>query len=220
MYHYISEIPPDADDIRIGLTVTPHMFREQIQYLQSQGYHTVSLYEIHLALELGTPLPPKPVVLTFDDGYIDHYATVFPILRDYNFTGTFFIVTEFADNNRPGYMSWAQITEMANAGMSMESHTKTHADLRDRSYDFLVFEILGSVESLTYHTGIEPRIFAYPVGRYDDNTLKVLDTTNILRAVTTEIGTKHTTDNDMFLPRMRVTNETGIQGLQYLLDYN
>jgi peptidoglycan/xylan/chitin deacetylase (PgdA/CDA1 family) len=219
MYHYISELPPDADAIRVGLTVLPQMFRNHIEYLYAQSYSTVSLYEIHMALETGTPLPPNPVVLTFDDGHLDHYTNVFPLLRQYGFTGTFFMVSEFADNNRLGYMTWQQIAEMANSGMSMESHTKTHADLRERSYDFLVFEILGSVESIASHTGIEPRFFAYPVGRYDSHTLNVLNTTRILRAVTTETGTYITTDNRLLLPRMRVTNETTISGLQYLLDY-
>ncbi|MDQ7024776.1 MAG: polysaccharide deacetylase family protein [Anaerolineae bacterium] len=219
MYHYVSELPPNADDIRTRLTVSPQRFRAHIQYLQSQGYNTISLYEIDLALENGTPLPSNPVVLTFDDGYIDHYATVFPILQEYGFTGTFFVVSEFADNNRPRYMSWEQITEMANAGMSIESHTKTHADLRERNYDFLIYEILGSAESIAYYTGVEPRILAYPIGRYDDNALNVLSTTRILRAVTTEIGAYHTTDNRLLLSRMRITNETGVSGLQYLLNY-
>ena len=219
MYHYVSELPPNADDIRIGLTVAPHVFREHIQHLKTAGYQTVSLYEVHLALEFGTPLPPKPVVLTFDDGYIDHYSTVFPILQEHRFTGTFFIISRFADENNSGYMSWEQIAQMANAGMSMEAHTKTHADLRERSYDFLVHEILGNIESIQYHTGIEPRIFAYPVGHYDDTTLDVLSTTNILRAVTTQPGVYITTDNQLLLPRMRVTNETSVIGLQHLLDY-
>lgn len=219
MYHYVSELPPNADNIRIRLTISPQIFRAHIQYLQSQGYHTLSLYEMNLALENGISLPPNPVILTFDDGYIDHYATVFPILQEYGFTGTFFVVSEFADNNRGGYLSWEQIIEMANAGMSIESHTKTHSDLRERSYDFLIYEILGSVESIAYHTGIEPRTFAYPIGRYDDNTFNVLSTTRILRAVTTESGTYHTTDNRLLLPRMRISNETTVSGLQYLLSY-
>ncbi|MCI0711905.1 MAG: polysaccharide deacetylase family protein, partial [Chloroflexi bacterium] len=219
MYHYVSELPPNADELRVGLTVSPQAFREQIQYLQANGYSTTSLYEIYLALNHGIPLPQHPVVLTFDDGYIDHYATVFPILQAHNFTGTFFISTEFADTNRPGHMSWEQITQMANAGMSMESHTKTHADLRERNPDFLVYEIAGSIESLWSHIGREPRMFAYPYGHYDDNSLRLLETTRVLQAVTTQPGIYHTTDNNLLMQRMRVTNETGISSLRYLLNY-
>jgi len=219
MYHYVSEIPEGADDIRIGLTVTPSVFRQQIQTLIANGYTAISLYEMDAALRHGAPLPPNSVVLTFDDGHIDHYTEVFPILREVGYVGTFFIITNFADANAPGYLSWTQIQEMANAGMNMEPHTKTHSDLRNRSYDFLVYEILGSVESLAHHTNRTPRIFSYPAGRYDDDTLTMLRTTPILRAVTTQPGTWQTTDNTLLVPRMRVTNEVTGNGLLSLLRY-
>lgn len=217
MYHYVSELPPDADGIRIGLTISPTLFQEHVGYLQEQGYETISLYEMHMALAYGVPLPPKPVILTFDDGHIDHYRNVFPVLREAGYTATFFIITQFADNNVPGYMNWNQIREMAEAGMSMESHTKTHSDLRLRAYDFLVYEIIGSIESLEVHTGRRPAMFAYPVGRYDENTLDVLDTTTVVRAVTTQPGVLHTTDNRLEVSRLRISNDTGVPGLAYLL---
>lgn len=220
MYHYISEFPEDADEIRTNLTVTPTVFHQQMETLANLGYTTVSLYEMNQALENGTPLPENPVVLTFDDGHIDHYATVYPILQQFGFTATFFIITNFADNNEPGYMTWGQIQEMAAAGMSMEPHTKTHSDLRNRSYDFLVYEIVGSLESLAHHTNISPQIFSYPAGRYDDHTLTILETTPILRAVTTQPGTFQTTDNRLEMPRMRVTNQIGSNGLISLLRYD
>lgn len=219
MYHYIDELPEGADEIRTNLTVTPAVFRQQMATLADQGYATISLYEMHMALQHGTPLPQNPVVLTFDDGHIDHYVNAFPILQEFGFTGTFFIITNFADNNAPGYMNWAQIEEMATAGMSMESHTKTHSDLRNRGYDFLVYEILGSIESLAYHTNRPPQIFSYPAGRYDDYTLSILETTPILRAVTTQPGTLQTTDNKLEVPRMRVTDQFGSSALLSLLRY-
>lgn len=175
MYHYVSPLPPNADNIRIGLTLNPAMFRQHMQYLHDEDYHTISLYEMNDALENGATLPPKPVILTFDDGYIDHYVHVFPVLQEFNFTGTFFIATAFIDKNLSGYMNWQQINEMATAGMSMEAHTKNHIDLRNRDYNLLVYEIMGSIESLEAHTGITSRMFAYPVGRYDEDTLTVLD---------------------------------------------
>lgn len=219
MYHYVSPLPANADNIRVGLTLDPVIFRQHIQYLHDEGYHTISLYEMNEALENGAVLPPKPVILTFDDGYIDHYVHVFPVLQEFGFTGTFFIATAFIDNNLNGYMNWGQISEMASAGMNMEAHTKNHIDLRNRGYDLLIYEIMGSIESLEAHTGIASRMFAYPVGRYDEDTLAVLTSTPTLRAVTTQTGTSHTTDNYLELARMRITNETGVNGLIYLLNY-
>jgi peptidoglycan/xylan/chitin deacetylase (PgdA/CDA1 family) len=220
MYHYVSELPPDADEIRTNLTLSPFLFQQHVSYLKENGYQTISLYEAYNALMLGAILPSKPIILTFDDGYIDHYTHVFPVLKSANYAGTFFIITNFADENRYGYLSWSQIGEMAKNGMSMESHTKTHSDLRQRSYDFLVYEFLGSIESLQNHLNTRADMFAYPVGRYDDNTLAVIATTPIKLAVTTQMGAYLTSDNPYELPRLRVTNETGIEGLKWLLNYN
>ncbi len=218
MYHYVSDLPADADAVRADLTVAPNMFRAHVRYLSEQGYNTISLYQLDNALEHGSPLPPKPVVLTFDDGYIDHYTHVFPTLQEFGMTGTFFIITGLVDDGVPGYMNWDQINEMAAAGMDMESHTKTHQDLRNRDYDFLIYEFLGSIESLSAHTGETPHMFAYPVGHYDDLTLQVLGQTQIWRAVTTENGAYQTTDNRLEMPRIRVHGDTGVTGLAWLLE--
>lgn len=217
MYHYISPPPPDADEYRINLSLDPGIFEQHLEYLQAEDYTSVTLYDLHAALMIGAPLPAKPVILTFDDGYLDHYTHAFPMLQAAGYNGTFFIITEFADRASVGYMNWEQIQEMAAAGMQMESHTKTHADLRGRDYEFLVYEILGSLESLSAHNNRETRFFCYPGGKYDANTLAMLKTSDILRAVTTQPGTWHTTDNYFELPRLRITNETGVAGLAHLL---
>jgi peptidoglycan/xylan/chitin deacetylase (PgdA/CDA1 family) len=217
MYHYISPLPPDADQFRVDLTVEPVLFEAHMNYLKSQGYSAISLYEMDEALRTGSPLPPKPIVLTFDDGYIDHYTSVFPVLKNLGFAGTFFIITGFVDNNYSGYMSWQQINEMANAGMDMEAHTKDHADLRNRDRDFLIYEIVGSIESIDALTGFESHFFAYPSGHYDDTTLDLLHETPIWRALTTENSGFQTTDNQLESPRLRIHGNLGIAGLEQIL---
>lgn len=218
MYHYVSPLPPDADDIREGLTINPQAFRDHIEYLHAEGYSTLSLYEINKALKHGHELPSKPIILTFDDSHIDHYTYVFPVLKEFGFIGTFFVITDFTDKQNPNHLTWEQVKEMAEAGMNMESHTKTHSTLVDRDFDFLVWEIIGSIESIEIHTGIRPDIFSYPVGRYDDNTLTMLDTTSVIRAVTTEYGTNHTMHNALLSPRLRITGGMGVAGLRNLLE--
>jgi len=217
MYHYISPLPEDADDIRRDLTIEPDIFRAQMQYLRDEGYHTINLYQLDDALMFGTPLPPKPIVLTFDDSYIDHYVTVLPILQEMGFIGTFFIITGRADTNNPAYLNWTQIKTMVDAGMSIESHTKSHLDLRGRDRDFLIYELLGSFESLEAHNGRESHMFCYPGGQYDDAVLQVAREMGIWRAVTTQPGMDHTTDNRLEMPRVRVSGGTGADGLAYLL---
>lgn len=218
MYHYVSPLPPDADDIRAGLSISPETFRSHIEYLKSEGYETISLYEMNQAIQHGTSLPEKPIVLTFDDSYTDHYQYVFPVLKEHGYTGTFFVITGYTDDGNPNHLTWEQVKEMSEAGMSMESHTKTHYTLVDRTYDFLVWEIIGSIESLESHTHTEVNIFSYPVGRYDDETLTMLDSTSIIRAVTTEYGTYHTMHNALLSPRLRITGNMGVAGLRNLLE--
>jgi peptidoglycan/xylan/chitin deacetylase (PgdA/CDA1 family) len=217
MYHYVGDLPPGADQLRIGLTVHPQRFREHLETLRSQGYATVSLYEVYLALTQGYKLPPNPIVLTFDDGYIDHLNTVMPLLREYGFTGTFFIITAFTDDLREGYMTWQQVQQLASSGMEIAAHSKTHPDLRGRSHDFLVYEVLGSLESIRVNLGIPLPSFSYPMGRYDDATIDMLRQTGVTAAVTTEHGATHTTDGVLELRRLRVQNTTGVPGLLALL---
>ena len=219
MYHYISELPADADDIRVGLTVTPQQFYEHINYLNVTNHHTITMTDLDEALRYGTSLPENPIILTFDDGYMDHYVTAAPILNQFGLTGTFFVITSFADNNRAGYISWEQIEDLHNQGMEIEPHTKNHADLTNRDFDFLVYEVMGSVESIEQHIGAKSTTLAYPIGRYDQTTLAFMETTPLLRSVTTMPGAYHTSDNYYEMTRIRITPETGVPGLAQLLNF-
>lgn len=217
MYHYVSPLPEDADDIRTDLTITPDLFRAHLAYLSAEGYTTITLDQLHAALLSGAPLPAQPVILTFDDGYTDHYEYVLPALQDYGFTGTFFVITARADRGDAGYMSWPQINALAVAGMEIQPHTKNHVDLRERDRDFLVYEMLGSRESVEAHTGQPARMFSYPAGRYDTDTLAIASALELGLAVTTRPGLWHTTDARLELPRVRVHGGTTAAGLGYLL---
>lgn len=217
MYHYVEHLPADADDLRRGLTVSPELFAAQLDSLHDQGYVTIHFDALNAALMMGTPLPALPIILTFDDSYAGHYTTVYPLLQQRDMTGTFFLITAALDENRVGYMTWPQAQEMAQAGMEMASHTKNHPDLRNRDYDFLVYEMMGSMESIRAFTGQLPVAFAYPMGRYDAATLAVMQTLPPLRAVTVQNGIYATTDNAYELPRIRMTPDTSVYALSRLL---
>jgi len=217
MYHYVGDLPEDADEYRVNLTISTERFRAHLEYLQSTEYTPISLYDLHSALIIGTQLPPRPIILTFDDGYANHFDNAFPILQDYGFTGTFFVITDRADNTDPAHLNWTQIQQMAVAGMDIESHTKSHPDLRNRDFDFLVFQVLGSIESINAHIDEETRMFSYPAGRYDQTTLTVLQTMPIARAVTTQLGRLHTTDNHLEMTRLRISGNMSVAGLMQLL---
>lgn len=218
MYHYVSEPPPDSDIYRTDLSVTPEMFRRQMAFLSENGYTPVDLYTLSLAIVNQATLPEKPVILTFDDGYLDMYDHVFPVLQEYGFTGTFFIISDYIDQEREGYMTWDMVTEMARAGHRIESHSKTHPDLSQKSRDGLIYEILGAQETIAAHTGARPRYFCYPGGTYNGETIAVLKELDYWGAVTTQNGTWHGFDDRFEWRRVRIRNTTTIEEYGYLLD--
>ena len=219
MYHYISVPPPDADRYRLDLSVTPDQFAAQLAWLRDNGYSAVSLDDVYLALTEGYPLPPRPVVLTFDDGYADAYQHAFRLLREFGMTGTFFVITGWIDAHTPGYLTWAQAREMAAAGMSIQSHSRTHPNLAggECDYDCLVYQILGSVETLEAELGTRPRFFCYPGGRYDEAVLEILPQVGIVGAVTTRAGTLHVSDRLLEMPRARVRGTTTLDDFAWMM---
>ncbi len=217
MYHYISVPPEDADAYRQDLSVTPEDFRAQMAYLAASGYTPISLYDLNLALRWGTPLPPRPVVLTFDDGYRDFYEHAFPVLQELGFTATVFVITARLDAGDPAYLTWAQARELAAAGIDIESHTKDHPSLIGRDAEFLHYQIKGSLESIEAHLGRPAHLFCYPAGRWDEAVLAALPEYGVWLAVVTEGGIEHTTDGVHLLRRVRISGDTDLETFAALL---
>lgn len=213
MYHHVAEPQPGWDRIRQGLTVSPAALREQLAYLKAAGYQTVSLTELVAALQHGGPLPPRPLVITFDDGYRDNYTTAFPLLKAFGFRATFFLVTQPIDQDSPDFLTWAQVTEMHAAGMEIGGHSYTHPDLRNKSRDYLIWQILGNKQAIEQRTGEPVRFFAYPSGEYDDNVIAVLKEAGFWGAVTTLPGCTQRSDQLWTLRRVRVTPWDTVQTL-------
>lgn len=205
MYHYISNPPAGADDYRINLSTRPENFEAHLAFLRENGYTTIDFYHLLDYLTWGRALPEKPIIITMDDGYRDNYENGFPLLKKYNFTATFFVVTDPIDNYSEEYMTWDQIEEMVRAGMDIEPHSKSHRDLRERDHDFLIWEILGSAQTVEAHTGRYPRFFAYPSGQYDEAVVEVLKEINFWGAVTTWYGQYHTWEDRFELTRVRIS---------------
>ncbi len=219
MYHYISVPPPDADIYRLDLSVTPAAFESQMQYLADEGYHPIRVEDLTDYLLNGTPLPPKPIVLTFDDGYADNYANAFPVLKKYKFPATFFVITQFIDDKKPGYMTWDQLEEMAIEGMEIGSHTLDHPDLHGKPLAFQETEIAGSKLMIEARIGTPVKSFCYPAGHYDLRTLEVLRSSGYLAATTEMQGTLQSTQNLYLLRRIRVRGRFAVSDLAYWLKY-
>jgi peptidoglycan/xylan/chitin deacetylase (PgdA/CDA1 family) len=204
MYHYISEPPEDADKYRLDLSTSPALFREQMQYLVDNGFETVDLYDLSLAITDKIELPAKPIIITLDDGYRDNYENAFPILQEMGQKATFFVTTEFVDLMNPDYMDWAMVEEMAAAGMRVEPHSKTHPDL--------------TKETIAGHTGFRPRYFAYPGGRYNDEVIAIVSELDFWGAVTTDSGLWHGFEDRFEWGRLRMRNTTSVAELAGIIE--
>jgi len=218
MYHYISAPPADADVYRIDLSVTPDNFRAQLAWLRDNGYTAIDYYDLTMAIVGYSELPEKPVLLTFDDGYLDNYTNAFPLLQEYGFKGTFFVITEFIDSGREGYMTWPMIEEMARAGHRIESHSRTHPDLTEKDRDGLIWELLGSQQTIAAHIGYTPRYFCYPGGDYNEQTIALLRELDFWGAVTTANDTWHGFNERFEWGRLRVRNDTTVAELAQITD--
>ena len=162
-YHYIGNNPDPKDKARDALEVSPDKFDEQMQYLASSRFTPVTLDTMYAILNKQIAAPSKPVVLTFDDGYIDFYTNAFPILKRFNFHGVSFIPTGLIGKGY--YMSWDQIKEIQASGLiNFEDHTVTHANLAGLSFSDALKQMIDSKNFLQSQTGYPVNFIAYPYG--------------------------------------------------------
>lgn len=166
MYHHVAPAAAPGD-IYPGLTVTDADFAAQLACLRSQGYHTIDLRQLFGALYAHKALPARPIVLTFDDGYLDNYTHALPILRQAKDRAEFNIITGFVGRSLGvnTYMTWPQIKAMAAAGMEIESHTINHPDLGILPEDKVRYELRDSRAALQREMGVPVQFFTYPDGQ-------------------------------------------------------
>ncbi|MGH2343829.1 MAG: polysaccharide deacetylase family protein, partial [Chloroflexota bacterium] len=165
MYHHVSSAPP-ATQLNYGLTVTDADFTAQLTYLRDHGYHTVTIRQVFAALYLRKPLPTKPIMLTFDDGYRDNYTDALPILKRFHDHGEFNIISAYVGTTLGvnSYMTWSQLRALVAAGMDIGSHTVDHQDLGILPADKVRFELRDSRNVLQLKLHVPVQWLAYPSG--------------------------------------------------------
>jgi poly-beta-1,6-N-acetyl-D-glucosamine N-deacetylase len=164
MYH---DIVPQK---KVFFDVTPQEFENQLQSIQRKGLTPISADDLLTHLRTGLPLPQKPILLTFDDGYLGHYTYVYPLLKKYRYPALFSIYTDKLDKKigRPG-INWDQLKEMAaDPLVTIAAHSVTHPkDLSQLPAEQLEAEVRDSKQILEARLGTEIHFFTYPEGNYD-----------------------------------------------------
>ena len=192
-------------------TISPYEFESDLKYLAANDYQTITMTQLIDYVYEGKELPPKPIILSFDDGYYSTYKFVYPLLKKYDMKIVLSIIgkstddfTREKDNNlNYAHSTWDQITEMQESGfVEIQNHSyNMHRNCNGRygcgqmanetlsNYEKTIAEdVLKLQEEVQYHTKEVPNTFTYPFGKYNDNAEMILKDLGFKATLTVDYG--------------------------------
>jgi peptidoglycan/xylan/chitin deacetylase (PgdA/CDA1 family)/murein DD-endopeptidase MepM/ murein hydrolase activator NlpD len=222
MYHGILK---ERDD-RNRFLISPDLFEKDLKYLKENHYTPVFVSDLIAYVDKGTPLPEKPVMLTFDDGYYNNYVYAYPLLRQYDMKGVISIIGSLTDkstlikdeNPAYSYLTWDEVKEMSSSGyIEIQNHSYDLHDKRYRrqgagqkpgesieSYNEAMKSDIGSFqEQINKMTGKYPSAFVYPFGIISDNSREVLKEIGFRSTFSCRDGINYITRDPDCLYRLR-----------------
>lgn len=204
MYHHIKDpINPLRNRLDYGLSVTPQAFSAQMASLSARSFRTIPIDHLFQSDQT------RKIVLTFDDGYKDVFTNAFPLMQQYGYTGTVFIITRYI--GRDGYMTVDDLAALSKAGWTIGSHTLDHPDLKRISPRQAEEEINLSKTDLEKALGIKIDSFCYPSGQYTDQIVNTVNSAGYHYAVTTKYGKHNSKANILTLERIRVSGSDDLK---------
>ena len=206
MYHVLGVPAPSQPYPE--LFVKPRDLAGQLRWLARNGYHAVTLDQVFRYWRRAVPLPRKPVVLSFDDGYLSDYTVAGPALQRYGWPGVLNLVV---DNVAPGDITAAQVRALIAAGWEIDAHTISHVDLTGVGGAQLRREVAGSRLLLRHMFGQPVDFFCYPVGRYDAQVVAAVRAAGYLGATTVNLGVGRLSQ-PYTLDRIRISYSDGVSG--------
>lgn len=186
LYHHIQPQEEAKAREQEKISVDNKIFEEQMEYLASRGYTTITPDELLAGLK--ADLPIKPILITFDDAYSDFYQFAYSAIVRYGIKVTLFVPTGLINN--PGYLSWEELMEMSKSGLIIfGDHTWSHKNLASVLPDIILYEISTAKTQLEEH-GLGPvSTFAYPYGSGNSEAKIILEQLGFTSAFTTNPGT-------------------------------
>lgn len=210
MYHRVA---PDSDlrSSIVDLVVRPRTFAGHMRILHEHGWRTITAEALAAAMRARVAVPPRTVVLTFDDGTQDVYTNAWPIMQRHGYVGTFYLITSRTyRHNRPRSYSMSQLQAMdlAAAGNDIGNHTRDHVCLAGTSDATARQQIVGGARDITAIGSLEPRTLAWPKGCHDATSERAARATGTYLAFTTVPGCRETVSDRLVTPRLRVSRST------------
>lgn len=168
IYHSVRPYIPGESAEQDRYDITPELFEQELKYLNEHGYTTIGYNDVLKFFDTGVPLPKKPVLLTFDDGWKNQHTHAFPLLKKYSMRGTFFIFSG-AIGSRASFMTWEDIRELHAARMEIQGHSYSHPKLT-QVWDLKMLnrELSKSKKIIEDHINEPVTTFAYPFGMHNE----------------------------------------------------
>jgi peptidoglycan/xylan/chitin deacetylase (PgdA/CDA1 family) len=188
MYHRINVVRPSTPAASRGLTVHPADFARQMAWLKRQGYRTITQRELFEALMCGRRLGPKPIMITFDDGYRDTFFKASPVLMRLGMRATAYVVSGRISGRDPSFLTWPLLHALEKRGIEIGSHTVAHHDMTSLSDAEMLEDLKSSRRALERKLGHRAPWLAYPFGAYDERVERLTRRAGYLLAVTTRPG--------------------------------
>jgi peptidoglycan/xylan/chitin deacetylase (PgdA/CDA1 family) len=213
MYHHVA---PTGSTKFSRWRVTPEAFEAQLRCLRNAGAYSITLKQWYEARTTNTPLPGKPVLITFDDGYLDFATYAWPLLQRYGFSATVFIVAGFAGKTNRwdsifdygeelAILDWEQIRQLHSEGVEFGSHTVNHYPLTTLSPAEVIREGTQSRIIMERELGIPITTFAYPYGDLDPLVQRLIGTCGYDVAVSCRPGYSNFQDSLLQLARIEIS---------------
>jgi peptidoglycan/xylan/chitin deacetylase (PgdA/CDA1 family) len=206
-YHNITENGEKEDLLWIG----KDQFYEQLKMLHDSGYHTILPGQLYNYLVKGTPLPSKPIMLTFDDSHKAHFSIAWPIMQHFGFKGVFFIMTVCIGKKH--YLSAQEIKALSENGNVIGCHTFDHPVMNHLKGDEWEKEINMPTHELERITGHKVQYFAYPYGAWNDTAVVELKDRGVKAAF--QLTGRMSQDNPLYtIRRMMVSGRWSGEEMQ------
>lgn len=240
MYHSISKDAEDGIHPYYRINTSPDVFTTHMKFLRENNYKVIGLdkaaellrspdtkfpdpminhgnQQAQLTQQTLVPNKTRFVVITFDDGYHDFYTDAFPVLRKHRIPATVFLPTDFIGNNKnklrsKEHLTWSQVSELSDNGISFGSHTVTHPQLSSLNNKVVEYEIRESKKTIEDNLGKKIDTFSYPFKFPDENKAFIKNLRAILKkhgyqqGVSTRIGTTSIDDDRYFMKRIPINS--------------
>ncbi|MGD0576349.1 MAG: polysaccharide deacetylase family protein [Anaerolineales bacterium] len=218
LYHHVGEEQlQSGDESTSRYDVTPADFKAELEMLQELGYHTVRVSQIAAALLGQGTLPQRPIAISFDDGWVDEFQTIFPLLQENGDVGTFYIPSTYP--GAPGTVTWADLKEMASAGMEIGSHSRTHGHLASMAHTQAWAEVRLSKVDLEKALGVTVDTFAYPYGEFSPDLGRMVSEAGYHAAVGLGPSPLQGLDNIFYLNRIEVQGSESLAAFLKILPW-